>query len=391
MPHTIFAAQQNPTRGIGPARSRPRLMNVMEIVSGIEINGARGHCASLAAGLARRGHAVTMVARPDPWLRRQLGSAPVAIVESDMRRWPLGELRRIASLAHERRIDVLHTHMSGAHVFGIALRWMTGIPCVATAHAHRRNWHWRFNDRVIAVSEQTRRFHIARNFVSPGRIDTVHNFIDHARFAATAPSARAAMRASFGIESSAALIGFVGRLHPSKGWSDLLSVIARVTTTMPDIGLLAVGTGEENYRAELEREAARFGIADNIIWAGERSDVPEILSALDLFVSPSRDESFGLAVLEAMAAGVPVVAAAVGGLPEVVRDGETGVLVGPGDHIAMSNAIVALLCDRDLRRRMGERGRCLAVERFSAERQIPLVETALARAIDGRTDAATPA
>jgi glycosyltransferase involved in cell wall biosynthesis len=358
-------------------------MNVMEIVSGIEINGARSHCAALARELARCGHTVTVVARPDPWLRLQIGTAPVAIVESNLRRWPLGELRRIAALARAQKIEVLHTHMSGAHVFGVALRWLSGIPCVATAHAHRRNWHWRFNDRVIAVSKRTRSFHIAHNFISPDRIDTVYNFVDHARFAAAPASAKASVRASFGIDNSAPLIGFVGRLHPSKGWSDLLDVLVGVRTKVPDIRLLAVGAGADDYRAELERKAARLGIARKVIWAGERSEVPELLGALDLFVSPSRDESFGLAVLEAMAAGVPVVAAAVGGLPEVVRHRETGLLVTPGDRAAMADAIVSLLRDPNLRRSLGERGRCFATTRFSAERQVPLVEAALARAIDG--------
>jgi L-malate glycosyltransferase len=355
-------------------------MKLMEIVSGEGVNGAIVHCLLLTRELARRGHSVTVLCRPEAWIRHELRSDPVEIVESDLHRQPLDELRRVAAIVRAKPIELVHTHMTSAHIFGVLLRWMCDAPCVATAHAHNRQWHWRFNDRVIAVSEATRRFHASYNLVSRHRIEVIHNFVDNSRFAAVPPEASARMRASLKVDGSWPLIGFVGNVFVEKGWLDLVRVLSKVSVAVPNTRLLVVGDGPADYRATLESEAARLGVSSQIIWAGRRFDIPEVLSAIDLFVSASHDEACPLSSLEAMAAGVAVVAAAVGGLPEVVGDGETGVLVAPGDLDTMANVIVTLLRDENQRNRLGEAGRRRARERFSPESQLPRVEHAFARA-----------
>jgi len=356
-------------------------MQLMEIVSGDGVNGAIVHCLLVTRELARRGHSVTVLCRPKSWIRQQLRSDPVEVVESDLHVRPLDELRRVVAIIREKRIELVHTHMTSAHVFGVLVRWMRGAPCVATAHAHRRQWHWMFNNRVIAVSEATRRFHLKYNLVPKRRIEVIHNFVDFSRFAAVAPEARVRMRASLNVDGSWPLIGFVGSVFVEKGWLDLVRVLSKVSVAMPDTRLLVVGDGPADYRATLESEAARLGVSQQIIWAGRRFDIPEVLSAMDLFVSASHSEALPLTSLEAMAAGIPVVAAAVGGLPEVVRDRETGILVAPGDLDAMAHAIVALLLDENQRKRLGESGRRRAREHFSPERQMPRIEQAFASAI----------
>ncbi len=353
----------------------------MEIVSGDGVNGSIVHCLLLTRELVRRGHSVTVLCRPESWIRRELRSDPVEVVESDLHRRPLDEVRRVAAIVRAKQIELVHTHMTAAHVFGVLLRWIRAAPCVATAHADNRQWHWMFNDRVIAVSEATRRFHTRYNWVSRDRIEVIHNFVDYSRFAAVAPEVRVRMRASLKVDGSWPLIGFVGNVFAEKGWLDLVRVLAKVSVAVPNTRLLVVGDGPADYRATLESEAARLGVAAQIIWAGRRFDIPEIISAIDLFVSASHDEAFPLSSLEAMAAGVAVVAAAVGGLPELVGDGETGVLVAPGDLDTMANAIVTLLLDENQRNLLGEAGRRRARERFSPESQMPRVENAFARTI----------
>jgi len=153
-------------------------MRIMEIVSGVGVNRAVTHCLVLTRELARRGHAVTLVCRPDAWIARQLAVDPVDVIPSDLHRWPLDELRRLAALARERRIDVVHTHMSRAHSFGVLLRWAGGLPCVATAQSRHVQLHWMFNDRVIAVSDTTRRFHRSYNLVRADRLVTIPDFVD---------------------------------------------------------------------------------------------------------------------------------------------------------------------------------------------------------------------
>src|SRR5208282_1359804 len=250
-----------------------------------------------------------------------------------------------------------------------------------TAHAHNRHWHWMFNDRVIAVSEATRRFHTKYNWVSKHRIEVIHNFVDYSRFAAVTPESRVRMRASLKVDGPWPLIGFVGSVFVEKGWLDLVRVLSKVSVAVPTTRLLIVGDGPAEYRSTLESEAVRLGVSSQIIWSGRRFDIPELLSAIDLFVSASHQEAFQLSSLEAMAAGVAVVAAAVGGLPELVCDGETGVLVTPGDPDTMANVIVTLLLDENQRNRLGEAGRRRVRERFSPESQMPRVESAFARAI----------
>jgi L-malate glycosyltransferase len=356
-------------------------MKLMEIVGGDGVDGERVHCLLLTRELARRGHSVTVLCPPEAWIRRELHFDPVEIVSSDLRRWPLGELRRVAAIVHAKQIELVHTHTTSGHEFGVLLRWMCTAPCVATAHAHNREWHWMFNDQVIAVSNATRRFHTEYNWVSKHRIEVIHNFVDYTRFAAVAPEARARMRESLKVESSWPLIGFVGRVGAEKGWLDLVRVLSRVSVAVPNTRLLVVGDGEADYHSTLQNEAATLGISSQIIWAGRRFDIPEVLSAIDLFVSASHHEAFGLSVLEAMAAGVAVVAAAVEGLPEVVGDSETGVLVKPGDLETMASAIISLLLDDNERHRLGEAGRRRARERFSPEVQVPRVEDFFARTI----------
>ena len=368
----------------GTAHRRPLpvgVMKLMEIVSGDGVNGAIVHCLLVTRELARRGHSVTVLCRPDSWVRRELRSDPVEVIESDLHIRPLDELRRIVAMVHAKQIELVHTHMTSAHVFGLHVRWMGGPLCVATAHAHRRQWHWRLHDRVIAVSGATRRFHLDNNQVSEHRIEVIHNFVDYRRFAAVPPDARARMRASLKIDGSWPVIGFVGSVFVEKGWLDLVRVFSKVSAAIPNVRLLVVGDGPADYRSTLESEAARLGVSSRIIWTGRRFDIPEILSAIDLFVSPSHDEALPLTSLEAMAAGVAVVAAAVGGLPELVCARETGILIHPGDLDAMANAIIALLLDESRRKRLAEAGKRRAREHFSPERQVPRLEQAFARAL----------
>ena len=355
-------------------------MNIMEIVSGADVNGAVVHCLLLTRELMRRGHRLTLVCRPDAWIATQLRGEPVDIVESDLHRWPPDELRRLAVIAREHSIDVLHTHMSRAHFFGVLLRWLSGVPSVATAHNRYIQLHWMLNDRVIAVSEATGRFHRTYNFVRRTRLDVIHNFVDCRRFAEVDENKRALVRAGFGVAPASLLIGSIGDVIPEKGLIHLVRALPKVRCVVPAARLLVVGGGSAGYRAEVEREADKLGVASMITWAGQRSDVADIMQALDVFVLASLAETFSLVTAEAMAAGLPVVATAVGGVPECVSAGETGVLVPPADGAALADALIGLLCDAPLRQRLGEAARQRVRQLFSPEVQVPRIEAALSLA-----------
>ena len=165
-------------------------MNIMEIISGTRVNGAILHCLLLSRELARRGNRITLVCRPGSWIGERAAEDGIEVVRSDLHRWPVNELRRLAGIVRQRKIDVIHTHTSRSNFFGVLLRWFSGAPSVATAHSRHLQLHWMFNDRVIAVSEATRHYHRAQNFVRASRIETIHNFIDYPRLLAVPSDAR---------------------------------------------------------------------------------------------------------------------------------------------------------------------------------------------------------
>ena len=134
-------------------------MRILQIVSGNTVNGAVKHCLDLTLALTARGHMVHVACRSDSWISHQLKRHQIPIIQSDLKRLPQDELKRVANYINAHEIDVVHTHMSRAHFFGVLLRWFAKVPCVASAHCRQFQLHWGLNDYVIAVSEATRKFH----------------------------------------------------------------------------------------------------------------------------------------------------------------------------------------------------------------------------------------
>lgn len=364
-------------------------MNIMQIISGRQINGATRHCLLLCRELARRGHHISLVCPPDAWIARQADRSGIERLPSDLHRWPADELRRIAVAARKRRIDVLHTHMSRAHFFGVLLRMLSGIPCVATAHNRHVQLHWMLNDLVIAVSEATRSFHRRRNLVLPRRIVTIHNFVEPPQTVSPDLSLRSSLRRSLGGDDSTLLLGTVGNVIPRKGLLFLVQALPRVLAQVANVRLAVIGEPvAPEYAARVKAAAARLGLAEKISWAGLRPDVWQVLPALDLFVLPSLEESLPLAILEAMAAGLPVVATAVGGIPECICHGQTGLLVPPARSDALAAAIILLLVDPARRHRLGQTARRRVLDQFSLPVQAARIEAALASVLLRRRAAA---
>lgn len=198
---------------------------------------------------------------------------------------------------------------------------------------------------------------------------TIYNTVDTpAIVAAGQGSTREDLRGRFGIAADAPVVGFVGRLRHEKGLDVLISALPLVLVDFPKARLLVVGDGPE--AASLSALAEQLGVSDRMVWVGrcDRLEVWRLLAALELLAVPSRFEGFGLAAAEAQAAGLPVVASRVDGLAEVVRDGETGLLVAPGDPEALAAAIRAMLEDPPRARRMGLAGRQHVAASFSPER-----------------------
>lgn len=352
-------------------------MRIMEVISGTAVNGAAVNCFEVLRALRARGHELTVVCRPNAWIAGQLAESniDVEVIESSLRRWPPDELRRIAQLARDRRIQVVHTHMSSASFFGVLLRRLYGVPaCVATAHNRYIQLHWMFNDRVIAVSDATKRFHHRFNLVPARRIEVIHNFIDDGRFNHVSRDEAQRVRAELGLDPTCKLIGAIGDVIPRKGLIHLIRALSTIVRAIPDAHLLCIGHQQSEYADRCRAEAERRGLGGYVTWTGARCDIERVLAALDVYVLPSLEENMPLAVLEAMASGCAVVATAVGGIPECVVHQQTGLLVPPANPDLLADAVIDVLSDAELRRRWGQAGRRRVAERFSVERGVSQLE-----------------
>jgi len=361
-------------------------VNIMQICSGRSLNGAAYSTLLLTRELAKRDHRLSMVCLPDSWMSGQLASDAIEVIESDLHRWPPGELRRIAAAARERRIDVVNTHMSRAHFFGVLLRWFSGIPCVATAHCRKIQPHWMLNDYVIAVSEATRRFHVRYNLVRPRRIETVYNFVDPCWTGEVPEHTRARIRAEFGADESSPLIAAVGQVVRRKGQVYLIRALPKILRAVPNTKLVILGgtTRSGKYLAHVQALTHELGVADRVVWGGVRRDVDQVMAAVDLLVHPALEEPLGRVLLEAMASGLPIVATDAAGTCECVVHGSTGLLVPPANSDALAEATIALLGDPARRRQFGRAGQRRLQRDFSPAATTTRTEAVFQRAVARR-------
>ena len=280
---------------------------------------------------------------------------------------------RFAALFAREGIDVVHTHNPLALVYGAPAGRLAGAVVVHTKHGENREEQGRrlvlrravasLADAFVAVSAATAEAARATRDVAEGKLRVIPNGIDVARFS-PGRGARAAVRAELGIPGDAWVVGTVGRIAPGKNQALLVRVLAG--SLGPGARLLVVGDGPD--AGALREAAAAAGVARWTHVTGARADVPRLLEALDVFALPSLSEGLPLVVLEAMATALPVVASAVGGLPVVVAEGETGHLVPPGDAAALGARLAALAAEPGRARALGACGREVVVARYSLER-----------------------
>jgi len=245
-------------------------------------------------------------------------------------------------------------------------------------------WKHRQVDCFIAASEAIRRILLVDGV--PGeRAITVHEGIDVERVASVAP---VSVHEAFWLPHHAPVVGNVAALVPHKGQRHLIEAAHLVVREIPDARFVILGEGE--LREQLERQVRDYHLEKHVLLPGFRTDVMGCLKGFDVFAMSSVTEGLGTSLLDAMACSRPIVATTAGGIPEVVADGETGLLVPPRDHAAMAGAIVRLLNDAALRARMGAAGLARVRERFTVERMVAETAAVYAR-VAGRPHAADTA
>lgn len=350
-------------------------MRIAHLLGSGEVAGGQLVALALARAARDAGHDVVFVvpAAGDFTERAEAESFPVRVVPLGSALDP-GSLARLRRLLRAERVDVLHTHTHfSLNVLGRVAGRLAGAEVVA--HMHIANVFRagriaraaqvaldvataRLCAAIVAVSEATRDALVEQGYPA-ARVVVVHNGIE-------APDAQPARPE--GVPADAALLLLVGRLAAVKGQRQLIEALARLRRT--DAVVLLAGKDIERggaYCRELEFRAAELGVDDRVVFLGYRNDVPALLAAADVLVLPSQVEGLPLVVLEAMAAARPVVATAVGGTPELVFDGETGLLVPAGDVTALTAALDELLADPTRARALGVAGRRRFEERFTLE------------------------
>ncbi|HUP49729.1 MAG TPA: glycosyltransferase family 4 protein [Thermoanaerobaculia bacterium] len=276
----------------------------------------------------------------------------------------LAAFRRLTRLIRDERIELIHAHLTYASTWAALVSRLTGVPMIATLHVAPpaggreglRDRLMRFvlnrwARRVILVSAALRAQYVAGRGLDPRRAVVVHNGIDVARFRRDAAGARRRLERELAVPEGARIAVTVSVLRPGKGIEVLLAAIPAVVERVPGAVFLIVGDGPK--REEWQALADATGEARQVRWAGHRRDVDAIVAGCDLFVLPTLADAFPTVLLEAMAAGLPVVASAVGGVPEIVQADVTGTLVPPADADALAAAIIHHLLDRDGAGRMG--------------------------------------
>jgi glycosyltransferase involved in cell wall biosynthesis len=295
-------------------------------------------------------------------------------------RFDLTVVRALRSLAGELKPDVVQSHAVKSHFLTRASGLHRMAPWVAFHHGYTwpdqrartynqlDRWSLRAADCVLTVSEPFRR-ELVRRGVAAERIEVVHNAIDPQWGRRDkSPEASAALRARLGIGPGKRVVLIVGRLSSEKDHGTLLEAMRRVQGAVPDAHLAIVGDGPE--RPRIEETIRRLGLVGSVTLAGQVPSAEPYYGIADLCVLSSLSEGSPNALLEAMAAGAPVVATAVGGIPEMVTHGESAMLVKPGDCEAMTNAIAALLSDGELARRLAARAREIVLERHAPEARV---------------------
>ena len=283
---------------------------------------------------------------------------------------------KMAEVAAYEKLDILHVHYAIPHAISAYLAkqiLQSRLKVIATLHGTDITLVGRdesylpitkfgieVSDGVTAVSDWLKQ-ETVRNFNTSKEIDVIPNFVDPARFRRSGGSFR------FGPPGEK-LVCHVSNFRPVKRIMDVVQTFEKIAASVPS-RLIMIGDGPDRSRAEAYARAHH--LRDRVVFFGNVPNLEEALGSCDLFILPSETESFGMAALEAMACEVPVIATDSGGLPEVVRDGETGYLLPVGDVAGMAARGIEILSDDDLRRRMGKRGRELAVEKFDEQKIVP--------------------
>jgi glycosyltransferase involved in cell wall biosynthesis len=379
-----------------------RPVKVLRVIARLNMGGPALHVAYLAAGLRERGYDTTLVAgtlaRGEDsmaFVAEELGVRVERVPELGREIAPLRDLRaagELAALIRRERPQILHTHTAKAGAVGRVAALLAGDArppiVVHTFHGHvlrgyfdpvrtqgfrlLERWLATTTTKLIAVSPQVRDDLVALGVAPAEKFVVIRLGIELERRVETDDGARAETRRLLGVPDDAFVVGWIGRMTGVKNTDAVLEAFRRLQDDGVDAYLCMVGDGPD--RDKVERRAHELGVVRRCLFLGYQEDVAPFYAAFDTMILPSVNEGTPVSAMEALAAGRPVVATRVGGIPDVVEDGEDGYLADPGHTVQLAEQLARLARDPELRARMGAHGRARVVDRYAVARLLDDVD-----------------
>jgi len=284
-------------------------------------------------------------------------------------------VKELRTLMKQRNIQIVRTHEYRANLHGRLAALLAKVPCIVGSvhnvyNARDKKLNRRilnrylgiFTDKVVAVSEEVKKEIVRYDSVPENKVAVIYNGVDRKRFVDIDAQS---IRSEFHIPKSTPIIGTVGRFFPQKGQKYLLEAVAKVRNKFPHIAVFVIGDG--SLKEELQDHTKKLNIEQNIIFTGVRRDIPALLSAMDIFIFPSLWEGFGNALVEAMAAGKPIIATDIPSVREILDSGKSGIVVPPANSEAIARSLDLLLSDRALAENLGNAARERALSSFTID------------------------
>jgi glycosyltransferase involved in cell wall biosynthesis len=383
---------------LAPITAMPNRLTVFRAITRLNIGGPAIHAILLTGAFQNeRFRSILATGQEGPGegnlrdLAECRGVRPVVVEELGREVSPASDLKaawRLYQLIRQERPHIVHTHMAKAGTAGRLAARLAGVPIVVhTYHGHVFHSYFgplktglflnieralgRITDRIVAVGEQQRQELVGYRVAPAEKIVSIPLGLEIDDML-QAEAERGQLRTELGLNGTHKLVGIVARLVPIKAHEIFLEAAARISSRMPNARFVIVGDGER--RAELEQRAHRLGLAERAVFLGWRRDMRAVYADLDVVVLTSLNEGSPVAIIEAMAAARPVVSTDVGGVSEVVRSGQCGLLVPPRDPAALAEAVISILNDPIEAERLGRSARAAVYPKYSAARLVADIE-----------------
>ncbi|MFC1574980.1 glycosyltransferase [Gemmatimonadota bacterium] len=348
-------------------------MKVVHLEAGTHLYGGALQVLLLVEGLAARGVDSLLVVPSHSTVEREARSRGLPVHPIPMAgEGDLPFIARFRRLIQAVKPDLVHLHSRrGADTLGAMAAHWAGVPVVLSRRVDNPEVSWavgpkyRLYSAVIAISEAIRKVLVSQG-VPAGKVHCVHSSLDPGPF--QEPCRQESFLEEFGLAPGDPVVGMAAQFIPRKGHDVLLEAVGSIREDHPRARFLLFGQGP--LLDQVTRQIREAGLSEVVSLPGFREDLPRILPCLDLLVHPATREGLGIILLQASAAGVPIVASRAGGIPEAVIHGKTGLLVSPGDPGALAGAVSALLSDGRRARAMGEAGRRHVLMEFSPDRMV---------------------